>query len=72
MLTAYVGLEIVETQRLYIETSQQMDKWIGILDFAFLIGTPIVSTWPALVVSCSKYFTTDLGGSALELPYPIW
>lgn len=49
-----------------------MEKWIRIMDIAFLRVTPVLSTFPAMIVCYSKYFTTDLGGKAFELPVPIW
>lgn len=49
-----------------------MEKWIKILDFAFVKCTPILAMCPALIVSFFAYFTTGMDGSALELAYPMW
>lgn len=67
-----IGLKHPESQPLYTETGQHLQKWMTILDFAFLKFTPILAVCPALIVSFVTYYTTDLGGSAFELAAPIW
>lgn len=68
----HVGLKCSESQAMYTKTSQKVEKWIKIVDFVFLKVTPMLSTWTALIVCFIKYFTTDLGDSAFELPIPMW
>lgn len=68
----HVGLEYSKLQTFYIETSQKVDKGIGILHIAFLKVTPIAAVSTALIFSFFTYFTTDLDGSAFELPVPMW
>lgn len=67
-----LGLKDSALKIVYAQTSQKMEKWIETLDFAFIKGMPIASIWPALIVSLIKYFTTDLGDAALELPSAMW
>lgn len=68
----FEGLNCSESRVLYAESSQRMGKWIKILHVAFIQISPAVSTGSALIVSFSKYYTTDLGSSAFELPLPMW
>lgn len=68
----FKGLNCSESRTLYAESSQRMGKWIKILHVAFIQISPAVSTGSALIVSFSKYYTTDLGSSAFELPLPMW
>lgn len=70
-MSVCAGLEYLETQALYSETSQMVEKWMKILHFAILKVTVMLSTSSALIVSFFKYFATDLGDSASELPLPI-
>lgn len=71
-LHMYAGLKYSESRTLYIENSQKVEKWIKILDLAFLKVTPQFVTWPAVIVSYITYFTTDLGDLAFQFPAPIW
>lgn len=66
------GLNHPESRTLYTETDQNLEKCLEILDFAFLQVTPILATWPALIVSFIKYFMTHFDDSAFELPFPMW
>lgn len=61
-----------KSHKLYIEASQKIKKWIGILDMACLKITPMLSLLPPLILGFSNYFMTDLGDEAFELQAPIW
>lgn len=71
-LYGYVGLEHPESQKLYTESSQKIEKWIKILNVALMKISPALTIWPAVITSLITYFTTDLGNAALELPGPMW
>ena len=66
------GLDNSESQGLYTETSQKVAKWIKIVDIALVKITPTLTILPASIVSFFIYFTTDLGDSAFQLPFPMW
>lgn len=68
----YMFIGLAYSQPLYTETSQKVEKWMRILDVAFLKVTPIMAVGPATIVSFVKFFSTDLGASAFELPIPMW
>lgn len=82
-----VGLECSESQQFYIETNRKLEKWIKILDVAFLKVTPAMKIWPTIIVSILTYYyysysttdlsegttaMTDLRESVFELPMPMW
>lgn len=57
---------------MYINTSQEMVKWIRIMNIAFLEATPILATLPALIANFIAYYAADSGEAAFELPIPMW
>lgn len=72
ILSTFVGIKHPELRSTYTETSQKMEKCIKILDIVYLKASPILGIHLALVVSYFKYFITNLGGAAFELPLPMW
>lgn len=72
ILCEFVGVECPGSQATYTKISQKLGKCVEILDFACLKGTPILANSTALIAGFVKYFATDLGDSAFELPAPIW
>lgn len=67
----FVGLKHSNSPAFYTETSQKMEKWIKIVHVLSNVS-PVLYILPVSMVSFIKYFTTDLGGSAFELPFPMW
>lgn len=66
------GLKYPMSQTSYTQTGRKLEKWVKILDVAFLKVTPALTIGPTLIVSYIKYFITDLGETAFKLPAPIW
>lgn len=66
------GRQYSSSAALITEAGQNTEKWIKVIDTAFLIVTPIASTVPASIVSYFTYFTTDAGDTAFQLPFLMW
>lgn len=71
-LCAREGMKYRESQALYIEISEKIERLMRVLDFAFYQATPIITIGFALIVSFSKYYLMDLGQSSFQLPSLIW
>lgn len=57
---------------MYIKTDRQIEKWSKIVYIMIALATPACFIFPMLIYSLVKYFTTDLGTGAFELPLPVW
>lgn len=66
------GLEHPDLQAMYSETGKKWEKLIKILDVACLKAAPILSVWPAFFVCFITYLTSDMDGSAFQLPNAMW
>lgn len=59
-------------QPMYVETSQQIQKWIEFVRILLIVALPIFSAVLPCLTCFYAYFTTDLGNDAFELAYPMW
>lgn len=71
-LKLLVGLECSESQNVNIETNRKMNKWVKVLDVAFIKITPVLITWSVILPNIATYYFTDLGDSVFQLPVPMW
>lgn len=67
-----IGTENPISKAIHEKRSQEVEKWCKALDFIMRKVTLQLSMWPKFVVSMFRYFTTDLGREAFELPYLMW
>lgn len=67
-----IGMDNPVSKVIHEEKIQQVEKWCKALDFIMRKVTLQMSMWPKLVGSIFRYFTTDLGNDAFELPYLMW
>lgn len=56
----------------YEEINQKIEKWCKIIDLVTVKVSPFTVVIPKLIISFSKYFATELGNDAFELPNPMW
>lgn len=67
-----LGLKFGSSKAIYANTNQSVEKVSDILYVVFIkVLLPSV-IWPKFVISFVKYFATDLGGDAFDLPLPWW
>lgn len=67
-----LGLKHAISKTIYEDASRQVENLSGILYVVFVKVFPQVVIWPLFVLSLIKYFATDLGGDAFELPILLW
>lgn len=68
----FVGTVNAISKTIYTGTDKKLQHVSKIMDFVIIKVTPICVTVPMFVVSMVKYFTTDLGGEAFDLPFHQW
>lgn len=66
------GLKYARSRAIYEDTNRQLEKLSGILYVAFVKVLPQLMIWPTFALSYVKYFATDLGADAFELPLFLW
>lgn len=57
---------------IYENSNQLVEKWFNIFIRLVMFVTLPGLMFPTFIVSYFKYFTSDLGNDAFEMPYPIW
>lgn len=67
-----LGLTNPVSRMIYENGNHLVEKWFNIFIRLVMFVTLPGLMFPTFVVSYYKYFTTDLGNDAFEMPYPIW
>lgn len=60
------------SKAIYDKTDRLVEKCSEIIHFAIAKLTSICWIFPKVIISCLKYFTTDLGNAAFELQLYYW
>lgn len=68
----FVGLKNARSKEIYEDTNRLLEKISGILFIAFVKVVPQLMIWPTFALSFAKYFATDLGADAFQLPLFLW
>lgn len=66
------GQKYPESKAIYNEFISQAEKWREFLNYAIMRIPLNCVMCPKLILCSYRYYTTDLGNDALELPFPIW
>lgn len=64
-------MKIQFSKVIHEEKIQDVRKWSKALDI-FMMNSVRIAMLPKLFVSFFRYFTTNLGHDAFELPYLMW
>lgn len=67
-----LGLRCVTSRSMYEKINHRMEKLSKIVYFGVVGVTVPGFIIPKALVSYFKYFTTDLGADAFDLPMPTW
>lgn len=67
-----LGMEDAASKVIYQKSTQQIGKASRFLHVALLKITVHCMMWPIVIISFAKYFATDLGENAFELPLFGW
>ena len=66
------GLKYPASKVMHEEANDFVEKLSEIICFIMIkLGVPTFIL-PKVIYSFFVYFTTDAGGDAFELPYPVW
>lgn len=65
------GLDWTTTKSIYDDANKSIEKWIKRVHFVIVNVTLFCYIAPRPIISFIKYFTTDLGFDAFELPFPV-
>lgn len=67
-----LGFKNASSKVIYEDTNRLLEKISGFLRVFFLKVLPQFMIWPTFVMSFAKYFVTDLGADAFEMPILVW
>lgn len=67
-----LGSKFPTPKALYKQSNRIVIKSNKYIYFFVAKLSPVGFIFPKAIVSCIIYFTSDLGGEALELPLPWW
>lgn len=66
------GLINPESERTYVETNRNVEKWCQLVYFAAVKGSSAGVPLLMFVIGYYRYFTTDIGNDAFELLFQTW
>lgn len=72
MIVNFIGIVNAISKTIYVGTDKKLQFLNKIIGIGIIKITPIGVTLPMCVVSIFKYFTTDLGDEAFDLPFHQW
>lgn len=71
--TIFAGMEINPISKKYYEkVSRRIGYWVTFFDITINKLTIPGVMLPSFVMSYFNYYTTDMGGDAFNLPFPMW
>lgn len=68
----FTGLNDPIAKEIYGKLDGKLQKWFKILSIGMVTITPICVTLPSFIASVLRYFYSDLGAAAFQLPFPLW
>ena len=68
----FLGLIYPDSERIYRNTNQTVEKWCQFLHLAGVKGSSTAILMFTILIGYGRYFATDLGNDAFELVFPTW